>query len=116
MGEMNRILPQGPNIHCGTAVKHSQHPNCTTTILENAYCDGVPLLPPFVEFTMRVPLGEEVDHLSHGELLADILREGLGSFVLNFIEAESTRSVLRVRFGGQDRAYPLKPEGFRESA
>lgn len=117
MGSLGSILPQGPSVHCGEAEQHPQHANTSNTVLENAYCNGVPLLPPFVEMFVRVPLEsmlEEGELMSHAQMLADIVEEGLGAFILDKIDHPTTRSALRLRWGGEDKVYPLRAEGFSE--
>lgn len=107
MGKMTAILPQGPNVHCDNHMPHEMHSNTMTTVLANAYCDGVTPLTPFYELMVRVPLsafGDEI--LSHVEALQLLADMGLSCLVDEI--GESAKTTLRVRGGdGVDRVYPL---------
>jgi hypothetical protein len=105
---LNRILPQGPNIHCGDKEPHDKHANA---VVPNAWCDGVPPLESFYELTIRVPLscyGHADD--SHQQALHLLNEEGLG-FILDQATNTAALLALRVRAGGEDRFYPMFPNG-----
>jgi hypothetical protein len=109
MGTLKQPLPQGPNVHCGKPEEHDVHPNVTDGRL-NAYCDGVPQLDAFLELVVRVPIapfGFPKD-MPHEDLVQEIRDEGIGTFVIDQIDDDLSRVALRVRWGGQDRVYPLR--------
>lgn len=110
MGSLASILPQGPNVHCDIAGAHGKHSNPTHENL-TAWCDGIPILDPFVELTLRVPLrkffGDALEEATQQNVLGILTEEGLGVLV-DEIGDEGTTTVLRVRAGdGEDRTYPL---------
>lgn len=109
MGEMN--LPQGPHRHCGLLAGHPKHSNITP--VDGSYCDGVTPLGPLLELVVRVPLVEEMsmDGATHEEVLACILEEGLQTYAFEELTSSRTRVALRLRWGGEDRVYPLVPDG-----
>lgn len=120
--ELNKILPQGPKLHCGNESLHTPHPNSSgqppSSTPEgdspSVWCDGVPPLKPFVELTVRVPLdnhfisAEDLADLGHGGALDWIMEEGLSTFIWDEVDSPNTRAVLRLRACGHDRVYPLK--------
>jgi hypothetical protein len=91
--------------HCGKPQEHSVHEN------GDFWCDGVPVLGPFVELTIRVPLFDylALNDCTHAEALDAILEE-LGAFTWDERDENGTRTVLRLRQGGEDRVYPLVVE------
>lgn len=71
-------------------------------------------LTPFVELAVRVPLTDlfHIDEgFTHEEVLRYVLEEGLGTFIWDELDSPNTRSVLRLRWGGVDRVYPLVHKG-----
>lgn len=96
--------------HCGQAGQHDRHGNLP---IDGTYCDGVPRLGPFVELTVRVPLTGHMsmEPATHDEALHCILDEGLGAYIWDMLDEPTTRAALRLRWGGQDRVYPLTLEG-----
>lgn len=105
MGQLSEIIPQGPNIHCGLLASHSRHPNSGTP----SWCDGIPPLEPFIELVVRVQLKDHLNPggLTHSQLLKDIQEEGLQTYVWDEIDTSGTVAALRVRWGGNDRVYPV---------
>lgn len=109
-------LPQGPHVHCGNQKQHERHPNSPIEPGgpgSYSYCDGVPPLEPFLELVVRVPLiGEMSMHpATHQEVLECILEEGLQTYAFDELTSARTRVALRLRWGGEDRVYPLVPDG-----
>lgn len=106
MGQV--MLPQGPRVHCDNPEPHDKHTNHHPDF-PYAWCDGVPVLEPFIELTVRVPLrnfyaDEKPNHVTVLHLLAE---EGPG-IILDEIGVDNVATLLRVRTGdGVDRVYPL---------
>lgn len=114
---LNKILPQGPNVHCGQPTSHEAHANLseptgssTEGESPSAYCDGVPLLESFAEIAIRVPLQHwsgTADGRDHEGVLAFFAENGLGVFV-DALGKPDTATLLRVRSeDGVDKVYPL---------
>lgn len=104
---LNSILPQGPNIHCGNDDLHVKHAN---TVIANAWCDGVPPLPPFVEVTVRIPIEKlgffDADKVPHQLVLDELGRVGLGPVFSSIAHAMAL--IMRVRTSdGIDKIYPM---------
>lgn len=107
MGSLKLPLPQGPNQHCGNAERHDMHMNEEPGTLKGSHCDGVPVLPSFVELTVRVPLEAwSMPEGTHEEVLEHLRIEGLNPIV-EAIGEPGIAMVLRVRAGGKDEVYPL---------
>lgn len=119
MGSLKGPLPQGPMKHCGDLQPHDKHPNQSTIggkASVGMWCDGIPPLEPFLELTVRVPLGNfPGEGGTHTELMRDICDEGIGTYAIDPIGDPGVTVVLRVRTqDGVDRVYPVKrgvPEG-----
>lgn len=112
---MGTLMAQGPMERCPVKEQHEVHPNAREGVL-NAWCDGQPVLEPFVELTVRVPLGEfGAEGGTHAEVLRDIRDEGIGTYVVDPIGDPGVAVALRLRTAdGVDRVYPVKrgvPEG-----
>jgi hypothetical protein len=77
------------------------------------WCDGVPVLGPFVELVVRVQLVGEMsmEPATHEEALMCILEEGVQTYVFDELLSSRTRVALRLRWGGEDRVYSLVPDG-----
>lgn len=110
MGAVNETLPQGPEVHCGEPGYHSKH----GTMHEGhvyTWCSGVPVLPGFVELTVRVPMELALlvptEEMAHRQVVNTLMIKGLASAVLDNIDHPDTRRVLRVRAGGEDKFYQL---------
>ncbi len=107
---MGELIPQHyRREYCGAAEPHDRHVN---EIL-GKWCTGVPPLTPFVELTVRVPLVGSMDmgDAEHSEVLGAILEEGLATYIWDELDSPETKSVLRLRVGGEDRVYPLVHQG-----
>ena len=93
--------------HCGQPTSHARHAT------DGTWCDGITPLVPFGELTVRVPLTGHMsmEPATHDEALHCILDEGLGAYVWDMLDQPTTRAALRLRWGGQDRVYPLTLEG-----
>lgn len=102
---LTQMLPQGPNRHCGNANHHDRHVNLP---VDGSWCDGIPLLPPFYELTIRLPLevaGGIGAGASHQQAL-DYLQEWSLRVILDMVSDAQT--VLRVRTtDGVDKVYPV---------
>jgi hypothetical protein len=100
-------LPHKP---CGAIPGHHEvHTYAEGQTTPNFWCDGVPVLGPFVELTIRVPLVgyldfEESDH----ERTLEAILEELGTFTWDEVDSRDTRTVLRLRQGGEDTVHPLR--------
>lgn len=108
MGEIDPGIGNGlPNQHCGLKASHPMHAN------DGTYCDGVPPLGPFLELVVRVPLVDELamTGADHQEALQCILDEGLQTFAFDELTNPRTSVALRLRWCGEDRVYPLVPDG-----
>jgi len=109
MGQVREVIPQGPSQHCSDQQPHDMHLNTEPGTLKGSHCDGVPVLEPFVELTVRVPLkafGANGGHVSHQGILRLIGERGLGAIV-DAMNSEHARVALRVRAGDRDRVYPI---------
>jgi hypothetical protein len=104
------------HVRCPRPELHDKHPNSTNTVVVNAWCDGQLVLEPFVELVVRVPLKEFGfdDEMSLAEVVKEIREEGIGTYVIDTMDDPTTRVALRVRWGGEDRVFPVRrrmPEG-----
>ena len=118
MGEIERVIPQGPNRHCGKLEQHDKHPNYIPVqgtipatdgvTIDGSWCDGVPPLEAFAELTIRVPLSKGgVAATSHEAAFKLVQAAGLSLFV-NYLDHPKTALVMRIRTAdGQDRVYPV---------
>jgi hypothetical protein len=89
--------------HCGKPQEHPVHEN------GDFWCDGVPVLGPFVELTIRVPLvGNLCFPKEAHEVVFETILEEMATFTWDEVDSHDTRTVLRLRQGGEDRVYPLK--------
>lgn len=117
---LNSILPQGPNRHCGNPELHVKHASVGEFVpvsatgervqVGQAWCDGVPPLPPFVEVTVRVPIEQlgfiDADKVPHQLVLDELGRVGLGPVFSSIAYAMAL--IIRVRTSdGIDKIYPM---------
>lgn len=123
MGSVSMPIAQGPRRHCGNLEPHELHPNHVpvegaATIpqevrADGTWCDGILPLKPFLDLSIRVPLVGEMsmDPATHEEAL-DIVLEELPSFTWDqmFPPGPTATSTLRLRWGGEDRVYPIRYE------
>lgn len=103
-------LPHKP---CGAIPGHHEvHTYAERQTEPSHWCDGVPVLGPFVELTIRVPLVDEMsmEPATHEEALMCIMDEGVQTYVFDELLSSRTRVALRLRWGGEDRVYPLVTE------
>lgn len=103
-----------PKQHCGLPHEHVNHTQGGTPEAPHFWCDGVPVLGPFIELVVRVPLVGTLDmgDVTHAEALEEILEEGLGTYVWDemFPPNATALASMRLRCGGEDRVYPLRME------
>jgi hypothetical protein len=103
-------LPQGPEKHCGTDSYHEKHSLACCD--EGHWCSGVPVLPPFLELSIRVPLEVafpgETQGMSQEVALRLVQYYGLGEAIMNNVDNPEVQSTLRVRAGGKDQFYPVR--------